>query len=246
MPVNAGSSVRSVQRALDLLFRLAEHPDGVSLQRLADEVGFSKSTAHRLLATLERAGAAEQDLASRAYRLGPRLRRLAPPGDLLADLRRIALPYMVEVRDVCGESIALQVLDDCWTVVLEQCESPHEVRRVLSIGQRLPVLTGATSTAILSRLAPEEVERILARTRRPDEPGPDVARLEAVRRAGWAFAFSKRVPGGSAIAAPLLGPGGRVLGALSAQGPSFRFSQEVATGYGPRLAEIASRISQRL
>src|ERR687885_2157989 len=98
MPVNAGSSVRSVQRALDLLFRLAEHPDGVSLQRLADEVGFSKSTAHRLLATLERAGAAEQDLASRAYRLGPRLRRLAQAGDLLNHLPRIPLPYMVQVR----------------------------------------------------------------------------------------------------------------------------------------------------
>src|SRR5919199_6898155 len=98
MPVNAGSSVRSVQRALDLLFRLAEHPDGVSLQRLADEVGFSKSTAHRLLATLERAGAAEQDLASRAYRLGARLRRLAQPGDLLNHLPRIPLPYMVQVR----------------------------------------------------------------------------------------------------------------------------------------------------
>ena len=244
--VNAGASVRSVQRALDLLFRLAEHPDGVSLQRLADEVGFSKSTTHRLLATLERAGAAEQDVASRAYRLGPRLRRLAQPGDLLADLRRIALPYMVELRDLCGESIALQIVDDCWTVVLEQCESPHEVRRVLSVGQRLPVLTGATSTAILSRLPVEEVERILSRTRRPDEPGPDAARLAAVRRAGWAFAFSKRVPGGSAIAAPLVGPGGRVLGALSAQGPSFRFSQEVATSYGRRLAEIAARISERL
>jgi DNA-binding IclR family transcriptional regulator len=244
--VNAASSVRAVQRALDLLFRLAEHPDGVSLQRLAAEVGFSKSTTHRLLATLERAGAAEQDLASRAYRLGPRLRRLAHGGGLLTDLRRIALPYMVELRDLCGESIALQILDDCWTVVLEQCESPHEVRRVLSVGQRLPVLTGATSTAILSRLPTEEVERILARTRRPDESGPDAARLEAVRRAGWAFAFSRRVPGGSAIAAPLLGPGGRVLGAISAQGPSFRFSQEVATGYGPRLAEIADRVSERL
>ena len=56
--VNAAASVRSVQRALDLLFQLAEHPGGVSLQRLADEVGFSKSTTHRLLATLERAGAA--------------------------------------------------------------------------------------------------------------------------------------------------------------------------------------------
>jgi DNA-binding IclR family transcriptional regulator len=247
--VNAAEpSVRSVQRALDLLFRLAEYPEGVSLQRLVAEVGVSKSTAHRLLATLERAGAAEQDIASRAYRLGPRVRRLAAgaSGDLLADLRRIALPYMAELRALCGESIALQILDDCWTVVVEQCESPHEVRRVLGIGQRLPVLTGATSTAILSRLPADEVQRILSRTRRPDQPGPDAARLEAVRQAGWAFAFSERVPGGSAIAAPLLGPGGRVLGAMSAQGPSFRFSQEVATSYGPRLAEVASRISATL
>ena len=241
--LSAEPSVRSVQRAFELLFRLAEHPRGASLQRLADEAGCSKSTAHRLLATLERLGAAEQDSASRAYRLGPRVRRLAVPGDLLADLRRIALPAMAALRDLCGESIALQVLDDCWHVVLEQCESPHEVRRVLSIGQRLPILTGAVSTAILSRLPPEEVGRILGRTARPDQPGPSPTRLEAVRRAGFAFAFSERVPGGSAIAAPLIGPNGRILGALSAQGPSFRFTQEVATAYGPRLAETTARIS---
>ena len=82
---------------------------------------------------------------------------------------------------------------------------------MLSIGQRLPVLTGAVSTAILSRLQPAEVERILVRTRRPDQPGPDAARLETVRQAGWAFAFSVRVPGGSAIAAPLIGPDGQAL-----------------------------------
>lgn len=246
--LSAEPSVRSVQRAVELLFRLADHPDGASLQRLTDEVGFSKSTAHRLLATLERLGAAEQDVVSRAYRLGPRMRRLrlGATGDLLADLRQLALPAMAELRDLCGESIALQALDDCWHVVLEQCESPHEVRRVLSIGQRLPVLTGAVSTAILSRLQPAEVERILARTRRPDQPGPDAARLETVRQAGWAFAFSVRVPGGSAIAAPLIGPDGQALGALSAQGPSFRFTLEVATSYGPRLAQVASRISGSL
>jgi DNA-binding IclR family transcriptional regulator len=33
---------------------------------------------------------------------------------------------------------------------------------------------------------------------------------------------------------------------MSAQGPSFRFSQQVATGYGPRLAEVAARISVML
>jgi DNA-binding IclR family transcriptional regulator len=67
-----------------------------------------------------------------------------------------------------------------------------------------------------------------------------------VRQAGWAFAFSERVPGGSAIAAALIGPGGRVLGALSAQGPSFRFTQEVATSHGRHLADVAKRISTLL
>ena len=245
--LTAEPSVRSVQRAFELLFRLAEHPAGASLQRLASEAGVSKSTTHRLLATLERLGAAEQDAASRVYRLGPRMRLLAGSrGDALADVRRIALPPMVELRDLCGESVILQVLDDVWRVVVDQCESAHEVRRVMSIGQRLPILTGSASKAILSRLSPEEVERILARTRRPDEHGPSAAELSEVRRSGWAFAFSERVPGGSAISAPLVGAGERVFGALSVSGPSFRFTQDVATGYGPTLAAVAARISTRL
>ncbi|HLY66281.1 MAG TPA: helix-turn-helix domain-containing protein, partial [Chloroflexota bacterium] len=70
--LNQASGVRSVERALGLLFELASHPEGIGLQRLAGQVGCSKSTVHRLLTTLQGLQVAEQDGRSRLYRPGPR------------------------------------------------------------------------------------------------------------------------------------------------------------------------------
>src|ERR1043166_4625161 len=96
--------VRSVQRGFELLFRLSAHPQGVGLQQLAGGVGCSKSTVHRLLATLHRLGVAEQDPATRLYRPGIRLAELAP-ASAEPDLRRLALPIMRALRDETEETV---------------------------------------------------------------------------------------------------------------------------------------------
>src|SRR3954454_2933913 len=73
---SSATRVRAVERAIALLFRLAEHRCGVSLQQLAREVGCSKSTVHRLLATLEGLDVVERDAPLGHYRLGRRAREL--------------------------------------------------------------------------------------------------------------------------------------------------------------------------
>lgn len=241
-------SVRSVERAVELLFLLVERGDrGVSLAQLALQVGCSKSTVHRLLATLERLGVAEREPGGRGYRLGQRARLLAPAGGWTpVDLRQVALPLMRSLRDLSEESVALHALDDVHHVVLEQVESPHEVRRVLHVGQRLSLLTGATSRALLSALGAAEAEAILSRLRTSEEPGPSAEELADIRAVGWAFSFSARVPGGSAIAAPILDGAGQVRAALSIQGPRFRFTHARAARCAPALLDATRRLSVTL
>jgi DNA-binding IclR family transcriptional regulator len=45
-------NVQSVERALTILNKLSEYPEGIQITRLAEQVGLTKSTLHRLLATL--------------------------------------------------------------------------------------------------------------------------------------------------------------------------------------------------
>src|SRR5581483_2034940 len=153
--------VRAVSRAVELLFSLAAHEDGAGLQQLADEIGCSKSTTHRLLATLQSLGVAQQDGATRRYHAGPRLAQLAKLGPASADLRGLALPAMRRLRDETEETVTLHVIQGDSHVVVEQVESPHEIRRILPIGQPVRLLTGATARAILAFLPPSEAAAIL-------------------------------------------------------------------------------------
>ena len=62
-------SVRSVERALDILLCFSRESPELSMTQIAKRVGIHKSTAHRLLATLEQKNFLERDPNSGAYPL---------------------------------------------------------------------------------------------------------------------------------------------------------------------------------
>jgi len=243
---SGSTRVRAVERAIGLLLRLAEHRRGASLQQLAREVGCSKSTVHRLLATLEGMEMVERDGMLGWYRLGRRARELGTNGWTRTDLRHLALPHMQALRDESEETVTLHLVDGDDHVVAEECESNQEIRRTLPLGQRAPLLRGATAKAILAFLPEAEAARILAATCTPDDDGPGPQELRDIRSLGYAFSISERVPGGSAISVPIRDRGERVCAALSISGPSFRFTPARAIRCAPALMRAADEIAAAL
>ena len=235
--------VRAVERAVELLFRLAAYPDGVGLQQLARDVGCSKSTVHRLLATLQGLGVADQDAASRLYRPGGRLAELTPVSSEVA-LRRMALPIMRQLRDDTEETVTLHLVEGGSHVVVEQIESEHEIRRINPIGQPVPLLTGATARAILAFMPPQQRSIALSGVAVNERPPAD--ELDSIRRRGYSLSAGERLSGGTAMSAPIIGASGHVCAALSVSGPRFRFSLTRAARFGPALVAAAQRLSAAL
>src|SRR3954452_6535223 len=89
-----GNAVRSVDRAAALLIALGESQGEAGVTELARRLGLPKSTASRLLATLEKRGLVEQDEESGKYRLGLVVIRLANCAERTLDLRSIAMPEL--------------------------------------------------------------------------------------------------------------------------------------------------------
>ena len=87
-----GNAVRSVDRAAALLLALGESPGEAGVTELARRLGLHKSTASRLLATLQKRGLVEQDDETGKYRLGLVVIRLAEKAERTLDLRGIAWP----------------------------------------------------------------------------------------------------------------------------------------------------------
>jgi DNA-binding IclR family transcriptional regulator len=235
-----------VERAIELLLRVAATPESASLQELTEQVGYSKSTVHRLLGRLERLEVIERDPLTRRYRVGRRLREIRRSQWTELDPRAIALPYMEELRDARGETVSFHLFDGTEHVVIEKCEAPQDVRRVLAIGRRTNLSIGATAKAILAFLPANQAAAILAQTYTPEQPGASAADLQQVRAAGYALSVSERTPGIVSVSAPVFGRNGRVWGALSLSGPAFRFTAELARQSAPTLLTAAHAISRKL
>jgi IclR family KDG regulon transcriptional repressor len=70
-------SVRAVERALDVLLCFTKQTPELTMTQIAEQVGIHKSTAQRLLATLENKRFIQRDPNTGVYRLDIRLLRMA-------------------------------------------------------------------------------------------------------------------------------------------------------------------------
>ena len=106
-----GNAVRSVDRAAALLLALGDSPGEAGVTELARRLGLHKSTASRLLATLQKRGLVEQDDETGKYRLGLVVIRLAEKAERTLDLRGIALPELERLARLTHETTGLGVLE---------------------------------------------------------------------------------------------------------------------------------------
>lgn len=242
------ATVRSVERALDVLLCFAGHTGSLGVTQIAERVELYKSTVHRLLHTLESRGFVRRDGATERYHLGERVLELAASFPESADLPASASPEMERLRDETGETVSLYIRDGLERVRIHKAEGRQAVRRVVQLGERMPLYVGASSKVLLA-YAPDDVrQRVLAAGHLP--PGFNRKKLEdqlgKVRQQGFAVSIEEREAGTAAVAAPIIDRSGRIVAALAVSGPAVRFTPEALARYGSLVRETCGRVAQRL
>jgi len=243
--------IRSVDRAVAILDLLAQ--DGWRAgAEVARELGVHRSTALRLLGTLERHALVERDPRTAKYRLGRRLPQLARVVTGELDLRHVARPVCESLAASSGETVTLDVLDGDEIVPIEQSTGSTAFVSVNWLGRRTPVHCTASGKIILAFAAEPVRQRLLARPLVPLTPRSitDAVELEkqlaAAREAGFARTFEELEVGLDAIAAPVFSTDGDVVAAIDISGPAHRLQ----AGGGPDLVgltrEAAADLSRRL
>jgi DNA-binding IclR family transcriptional regulator len=243
--------IRSVDRAVAILDLLAREGWSAGAE-VARELGVHRSTALRLLATLDRHGLVERDARTSKYRLGRRLVQLASSVRGEVDLRHVARPVCEALARSLGETVTLDVLDGDEIVPIEQVSGSTSVVSVNWLGTRSPVHCTASGKVILA-FAPDEVRaRLLQRSleRRTARTISDRAGLEAqlaeVRESGFARTFEELEVGLNAIAAPVRNAAGEVIAAVDVSGPAHRIDPSARPGLVGRTREAAEDLSRRL
>lgn len=138
------------ERVLAVLMELAEHPEGISLDELARRVSGSKPTVHRALASLRKAGLANQT-GRGVYELGDEFLRLAFRfQDARPETSRID-PLLRELAETFGETAHYAVLDGAQVVYRAKVDPPSgAVRLTSTIGGRNPAYSTAVGKLLMS------------------------------------------------------------------------------------------------
>ncbi|MGO4747854.1 IclR family transcriptional regulator, partial [Streptomyces sp. 2MCAF27] len=160
---NSGG-VQSLERAFDLLERMADAGGEVGLSELSSSSGLPLPTIHRLMRTLVACGYVRQQ-PNRRYALGPRLIRLGESASRL--LGTWARPYLARLVEATGETANMALLDGDEVVYVAQVPSRHSMRMFTEVGRRVLPHTTGVGKALLADTPADEVRALLARTGMP-------------------------------------------------------------------------------
>ncbi len=247
-----GNAVRSVDRAAALLLALGDSHGEAGVTELARRLGLHKSTASRLLATLEKRGLVEQDEETGKYRLGLVVIRLAERAERTLDLRSIAMAERERLARVTRETTGIGVIDGDQMLTVAQADGPNLVAVADWTGRCVPLHSVAAGKVLLASLPEREVLRFVRRglTRFTEhtitELEPLLEELARIRRRGYATAFGEFDQGLNAVAAPVHDARGSVVAAVDVWGPAFRVTPRRVPELVQQVREAAAAVSVRL
>ena len=244
--VNGAQRVQSVARAADLLKALGAHGGPATVFDLADRCGLNRSTAWRILATLEDEGLVERDPATGRYEIGYALVALGAAAGHEPLIRR-AHPALRALAEACLETASLAVPRGMQLVYVDQVQAPH-VMAADWLGRATPLHATSTGKALLAWLSEDDIGAALPGrlerftdttiTTRP------VLRTELaqVRARGYAISRGELEPALWGVSAPVL-DGGRPVAVVSVWGVESRIRARGLDALGARTLAAADEIA---
>jgi DNA-binding IclR family transcriptional regulator len=243
-PVNG--RIQSIDRAADLLEAIAAAPEPETAPLLADACGLNRSTAWRILATLESRGLVERDPDTNRYRLGFAVLRLAAAAGH-EPLVWIAHPLLRQLADASGETANLAVARRLELVYADQVQARH-VMAPNWLGRTVPLHATSTGKAFLAALPADELDG-LSLERFTDttitDPAALRAELAAVRAAGYAVSHGELEAALWGVSAAALDAAGRPAAVLSVWGADARVRDRL-DGLGAACVAAAAELGTLL
>jgi IclR family KDG regulon transcriptional repressor len=201
----------------------------LSLQEVTARVHISKSSAFRILFTLENLGYIRRDAATRKYCLGLRVLEIAKRVTGTRNVVHIARPYMRDLQNRFAETVNLACVHSNDLFYVEIAESHQAFRMSADVGSRAPLHASAVGKAIAAFLPKKDLTALLAGkrfTRFTPNTVTSVkaftAELAKVRRRGYSQDNEEVERGASCIAVPLLDEREHATHAISISGPTHR------------------------
>jgi len=218
--------VEATLKSLEILQTLKEEGPA-TLTALATRLGYSKSTVHRHLATLESAGYVTET--DGRYQIGLLYLDYGIHVREQNRLYQVAKPMVDDLADDLEEKVWLMAEENGYGVFLYHATPPHSVQTFTRDGYRAPLHAFAAGKAILAHMSKDRVKEILSRRELTSltestitDRGALFDELEQVRESGVAFNRTEAIQRVHGVGVSILDEDERPIGALSVAAPAYR------------------------
>lgn len=236
--------VQSVGRAAHVMRELARSSRPLSVLQVAERTGLNRSVVHRLIRTLQDESLIEEPESGR-YVIGPAALVLGQAYLEHRTVRRLALPYLLELSTTCVRDrpwvVALAVPVSDHAVLVERIWQPDApLMSILELGAEMSFLGTAHGRCILATRSDRDIVRIIGRAAfkgfRP--------RLDLIRsRANLDFALDEILPGIGAVAAPVVGEDGVAVASVAISGEGIEDELQVGSEVAQHVLRTARLVS---
>lgn len=232
--MNQQYNAPALEQGLHILERFGQGVERMRLSDIAREIGISRSSAFRLLHTLQTLGYLERDEDTKSYRLGSRVLSLGYAFLASKDVVEAARPALERLRDETDCSSHIGILDGTDVVYVGRVPSLQPVATNIKVGSRLPAYATTMGRMLLAHRPQADVKRLYGRAklqryspRTPSTYEDLAAQLTSDRHRGYAISHSNFETGIASAAAPIFGANGTVVAAINVSGPDGVVSRQV-------------------
>lgn len=243
----------AVDRAISILEKLAESRSGLTLPELRQQLALPKSSVHSVLVALERRGYLHRHEKTGRYMFGLKLFGLANMALSGLDIREAAAPHLRSLMQRTRLTVHMSILERDEAVLVEKMEPPGLFRLATWMGKRMDVHCTGVGKAIIAFLPEEHLEHLLGERTLPRHNENTIcspkrlrAALAEVRSKGYAVDDEEDEIGLRCIGAPVFGPSGEVLAAISIAGTTSQITPENETALARQVKATAATISEQL
>lgn len=245
--------VQSLVRALTLMNRLAAADEGMALTEVAQQVGLSLSTTHRLLTTLEQERYVHFDLERRLWSVGVQAFTTGSAFLKTRSLTALARSQMRMLMEQNEETVNLAVEDEFEAIYLLQVECRHMMRAFARPGGRVPLHCSSVGKALLSATPDGDLARVLHQRGMPRLTIKTINTTAALRkdlalarRVGYAVDDEEHAVGLRCVAAVIFNENRHPVAAISVSGPLVRITDIRIPHLGSQVRQAADILTAQI
>ena len=240
------SSVRSVERAIEVLFSFTQQEPVLDIPALQQRTGLSRPTLYRLLRTLETRGLIYSFGNPLRFQLGARTGLLASTWTPAPPLVTLAAGPLEQLWRSTQQTVALMMpVSATHRMCVFERKSPQALSFSRGVGYTEPLHNGASGKVILAHLTPDQRRQSLSQLSR--HARDLIARdLQTVLQDGVLVTHAEVMAGTVAVASPVLTKSGQPVAAVCVFGAEMRLRGAALHSSRSQTANAACDISTRL